>query len=234
VFYPISSGPPEHLPPYDPAPFITGQLRHSPLRPAAESSRNFIALDLYVTPSLRGSAQATREWFRAFAPRSFSACRPLCPRGAGHPVRSRHAHAFAQSSQRLGTPNVTRFRGFLVHLCYDLLSCLPPLQETFTPGLSTVGHLPVAGYDYGGNWTMSTGGTLTRWNDSFAARALRVHMVRYSRAVAVAGGIASRKSSFFATSSIFYAVDRRSGWFLAKLIAWVLGKVDRLVCRGRG
>ena len=40
---------------------------------------------------------------------------------------------------RLGTPDVTRFRGLLVHLCYDLLSCLPPLQEeTFTPGLSTV------------------------------------------------------------------------------------------------
>jgi hypothetical protein len=39
MFYPISSGPPEHLPPYDPAPSITSQLRHSPLRPAAESSR---------------------------------------------------------------------------------------------------------------------------------------------------------------------------------------------------
>jgi hypothetical protein len=23
--------------------------------------------------------------------------------------------------------------------------------------------LPVAGYDYGGNWTISTGGALTRW-----------------------------------------------------------------------
>src|SRR5262249_45628952 len=26
--------------------------------------------------------------------------------------------------------------------------------------------LPVAGYNYGGNWTISTGGTLTRWNGS--------------------------------------------------------------------
>jgi len=25
--------------------------------------------------------------------------------------------------------------------------------------------LPVAGYDYGGNWTISTGGTHTRWTD---------------------------------------------------------------------
>jgi hypothetical protein len=38
---------------------------------------------------------------------------------------------------RLGTPNVSRFRGLLVHHCYNLLSCLPPLQETFTSGLST-------------------------------------------------------------------------------------------------
>src|SRR5246127_2918982 len=38
---------------------------------------------------------------------------------------------------RLGTPNVSRFRGLLVHHCYNLLSCLPPLQEAFTSGLST-------------------------------------------------------------------------------------------------
>jgi hypothetical protein len=25
--------------------------------------------------------------------------------------------------------------------------------------------LTVAGYDYGGNWTISTGGTLTHWTD---------------------------------------------------------------------
>jgi hypothetical protein len=29
-----------------------------------------------------------------------------------------------------------RFRGLLVHHCYDLLSCSPPLLETFTSGLS--------------------------------------------------------------------------------------------------
>ena len=26
--------------------------------------------------------------------------------------------------------------------------------------------LPAAGYDYGGNWTISTGGTFTRWTHS--------------------------------------------------------------------
>ena len=26
--------------------------------------------------------------------------------------------------------------------------------------------LPAAGYDYGGNWAISTGGSLTRWNGS--------------------------------------------------------------------
>jgi hypothetical protein len=31
-------------------------------------------------PSLCGSAEATREWFRAFTAHSFLACRPLRPR----------------------------------------------------------------------------------------------------------------------------------------------------------
>jgi hypothetical protein len=35
-------------------------------------------------PSLCGSAEATRKWFRAFTAHSFLACRPLRPRGVRH------------------------------------------------------------------------------------------------------------------------------------------------------
>src|ERR1039457_2080977 len=48
-----------------------------PIRP----TRRHIALSphggLYAMPSLCGSAEATREWFRAFAAHSFLTCRPL-------------------------------------------------------------------------------------------------------------------------------------------------------------
>ena len=36
---------------------------------------------LFTMPSLCGSAEATREWFRAFVAHSFLTCRPLRPRG---------------------------------------------------------------------------------------------------------------------------------------------------------
>ena len=58
-------------------------VRHhliGPIRP----TRGHIAISphcgLYAVPSLCGSAQATREWFRAFTAHSFLACRPLQPR----------------------------------------------------------------------------------------------------------------------------------------------------------
>jgi len=39
--------------------------------------------------------------------------------------------------------------------------------ETSTSGLPTgLVSLPVAGYDYGGNWASSTGGISARWNGS--------------------------------------------------------------------
>src|SRR5215472_13146154 len=87
-----------------------------------------------------GSASATREWFRAFVCRSFPACHPLRPRGAArciHPVPSRCAFAFAGELSARHS-QCWRFRGLRVHHCCDLLSCSPPLQETFTSGLSTV------------------------------------------------------------------------------------------------
>ena len=46
---------------------------------------------LYAMPSLCGSAEATRKWFRAFAAHSFPIYRPLRPRGVRHryPERNR-------------------------------------------------------------------------------------------------------------------------------------------------
>jgi hypothetical protein len=53
-----------------------------PIRP----TREHIAISphggLYAMPSLCGSAEATRGWFRAFTDHSFLACRSLGPRGA--------------------------------------------------------------------------------------------------------------------------------------------------------
>ena len=62
-------------------------VRHhliGPIRP----TRRHIAISphggLYAMPSLCGSAEATRKWFRAFTAHSFLACRPLRPRGVRH------------------------------------------------------------------------------------------------------------------------------------------------------
>ena len=54
-----------------------------------------------------------------------------------YPVPSRCAFAFAGELSARHS-QCWRFRGLRVHHCYDLLSCSPPLQETFTSGLSTV------------------------------------------------------------------------------------------------
>lgn len=65
-----------------------------PIRP----TRRHIAISprsgLYAMPSLCGSAEATREWFRAFAAHSFLTCRPLRPRGVRTSYRpsSRRRH----------------------------------------------------------------------------------------------------------------------------------------------
>jgi len=65
-----------------------------PIRP----TRRHIAISphggLYAMPSLCGSAEATRKWFRAFTAHSFLACCPLRPRGVRHQypeLRRRHS-----------------------------------------------------------------------------------------------------------------------------------------------
>jgi len=48
-----------------------------PIRPTREHIAISPHSGLYAMPSLCGSAEATRGWFRAFADHSFLACRPL-------------------------------------------------------------------------------------------------------------------------------------------------------------
>jgi len=108
-------------------------------------------------PSLCGSAEATPEWFRAFAAHSFLTCRPLRPRRVRHryfpELRCRHWPS--PNDHRLGTPNTPAIRSTravdfvasLVRFRYSLPGCLPPCTDqtgilpqppgTFTSRLST-------------------------------------------------------------------------------------------------
>ena len=116
-----------------------------PIRP----TRRHIAISphggLYAMPSLCGSAEATREWFRAFTAHSFLACRPLRPRGVRHrypDIRCRHWPS--PIDQRLGAPNTPAIRftravdfvASLVRFRYSLPGCSPPCtDQTGTPSL---------------------------------------------------------------------------------------------------
>jgi hypothetical protein len=68
------------------------------------------------------------------------------------------------------------FRGFTGSHRYDLSSGLPPLADPTRNfpadrgfySWASIGLVTLldARYNYGGNWAISTGGTLTRWNSS--------------------------------------------------------------------
>jgi len=106
-------------------------------------------------PSLCGSAEATREWFRAFTAHSFLACRPLRPRGVRHrcPETSMPTLAFAEwpparHSHHSRNPFHAggRFRGFTGSLALRPARLLAPLygsdwsvqpSRTFTSRLPT-------------------------------------------------------------------------------------------------
>jgi len=117
-------------------------VRHhliGPIRP----TRGHIAISppcgLYAVPSLCGSAQATREWFRAFTAHSFLACRPLQPREVWHRYfpELRCQHWPSPNDHRLGTPNTPAIRSTravdfvasLVRFRYGLPGCLPPCTD---------------------------------------------------------------------------------------------------------
>src|SRR5665811_1771944 len=96
------------------------------------------------------SAEATREWFRAFTAHSFLACRPLRPRGVRHqyPETSMPTLAFAERpparhSQHSRNPFHAggRFRGFTGSLPLRPARLLAPL--------------------YGSDWNVQPSGTFT-------------------------------------------------------------------------
>ena len=136
-------------------------LEPSSLNRPHPPTRGHIAISphggLYAMSSLCGSAEATREWFRAFAAHSFLTCRPLRPRGVRVIVSSKFTMPTwsSPSSEWLDTPNTPTIRftwaiyfaATLVHNCYGLSGCSPPRtdltginiqpREAFTSRLST-------------------------------------------------------------------------------------------------
>jgi hypothetical protein len=90
-------------------------------------------------PSLCGSAEATREWFRAFAAHSFLTCHPLRPRGARTSLLSSISMPTRSSpwANRLDAPEYPAIRftrgadfvASLVRNCYGLSGCLPPWTD---------------------------------------------------------------------------------------------------------
>ena len=134
-------------------------VRHhliGPIRPTRGHTAISPHGGLYAMPSLCGSAEATREWFRAFAAHSFLTCRPLRPRGvpSSHCPTSRCRHGLRRILTGSTLPSIpqsdsrgAQFRGFSgSHLLrpVGLLASLvgsnrdfsrPP--ETFTSRLST-------------------------------------------------------------------------------------------------
>src|SRR4029077_5764075 len=82
-----------------------------PIRPTREHIAISPHSGLYAMPSLCGSAEATRGWFRAFADHSFLACRSLCPRGARSSLVQTSMPTWpSPSSEQLGTPNLPAIR----------------------------------------------------------------------------------------------------------------------------
>jgi len=163
-------------------------VRHhllGPIRP----TRRHIAISpqggLYAMPSLCGSAEATREWFRAFAAHSFLACRPLRPRGVRHryvpDVRCQHGLRRLTTGSALPTLPQSVPRGCRIswlHWFASATACQfarpparirlehPALGDFYFQAFDGSVSLPVAGYNYNSDWTPSVGGTCTRWNGS--------------------------------------------------------------------
>ena len=131
-----------------------------PIRPTRGHTAISPQGGLYAMPSLCGSAEATREWFRAFAAHSFLTCRPLRPRGVRHrypELRCRHWPS--PNDHRLGTPNTPAIRSTravdfgasLVRFRYGLPGCSPPctdqtgtssLRGLLLPGFQRIGLPP--------------------------------------------------------------------------------------------
>ena len=123
-------------------------------------------------PSLCGSAEATREWFRAFTAHSFLACRPLRPRGVRHryvpELRCQHRLRRMTTGSALPTVPQSVPRGRLIswlHWFASAAACQvarPPVRirlerpafgDFYFQAFDRSVSLPVAGYNYNSNWT---------------------------------------------------------------------------------
>ena len=132
-----------------------------PIRPTRRHIAISLHGSLYAMPSLCGSAEATRGWFRAFAVHSFLTCHPLGPRGArssfGPERRCRHGLRRDLSSSALpilpqSVSRGARLSGLLgSHICYGLSGCSPSctdqtdmlgLRGLLLPGFQRVGRPP--------------------------------------------------------------------------------------------
>ena len=110
-----------------------------PHPPRSRAHLDFTSFGLYKVPLLGWSAQAAREWFRAFADRSFLTCRLQRSRRV---YRLHSPSSFADNdglrlTGKGSTLSMNLFRDcLLVRLRYNLSSCSPFLRRTFTSGLS--------------------------------------------------------------------------------------------------
>src|ERR1035437_9641605 len=128
---------------------------------------------LYAMPSRCGSAEATREWFRAFTAHSFLTCRPLRPRGVRHRYPSKTSEPDIGLRQR--TPasapptlpqSVPRGRSISwLHWFASATACQvarPPVRirlerpvfgDFYFQAFNGSVSLSVAGYNYNSDWT---------------------------------------------------------------------------------
>ena len=107
-----------------------------PIRPTRRHIATSPSDGLYAMPSLCGSAEATRERFRAFAHHSFLACHPLRPRGVRSSSvpeqrcrrglrRILNGSALPKLPQSVSRGlDISRLQWF-AH-CYGLSACSPP------------------------------------------------------------------------------------------------------------
>src|SRR6201987_3022582 len=122
-------------------------------------------------PSLCGSAQATREWFRTFTAHSFLACRPLRPRGVQHryvpELRCRHGLRRLTTGSALPKLPQSAPRGLLIswlHWFASATACQvarPPVRirlarpafgDFYFQAFNGSVSLSVAGYNYNNGW----------------------------------------------------------------------------------
>ncbi len=123
-------------------------VRHhliGPIRPTRGHTAISPHGGLYAMPSLCGSAEATREWFRAFAAHSFLTCRPLRPRGAQSSLLSSNWMTTRSSPQanRLDAPKhpAIRFtRGSISWLLW--FATATACQVACPPGRIRLGYFP--------------------------------------------------------------------------------------------